>query len=58
MTRAVQSKQMEFGEIDISKININTKSRDDIPAILLGLQYIYGNKDTRDIIFELLERNI
>ena len=58
MTRAIQSKQMEFGEIDISKININTKSRDDIPAILLGLQYIYSNKDTRNIIFELLERNI
>ena len=32
---------MKLGEIAISEIKINLKSRDDIPHLLLGLQHIY-----------------
>ena len=38
--RTVEAPQISFGEIDISMIKLDPKSRDDIPAILAGLQYI------------------
>lgn len=41
MTRVVINAQMLFGQIDISKIEFNPKSRDDIPQVLRGLQHIY-----------------
>ena len=39
----------------IEDIQIDVKSRDDIPAILLGLQELYLNESLRTAIFELLE---
>ena len=39
--RKVENSQMEFGEIAISEIHIKAKSRDDIPAVLKGIQHIY-----------------
>jgi len=56
--RFVQNPQLQFGQVDISKIEFNPKSRDDIPLILKGLQYIYVNREIREKIFELLEKNI
>ena len=53
--RVVQNEQMTIGEVDISKIAFNTKSRDDIPKILKGLQYVYTNPSLRSAIFELLQ---
>ena len=35
--RAVKNPQMQFGEVDISEIKFNPKSRDDTPKILKGL---------------------
>jgi IS5 family transposase len=49
---------MKFGEIAISEIKINLKSRDDIPPLLLGLQHIYTNTDLREAVFGILEANI
>ena len=49
---------MKLGEIAISEIKINLKSRDDIPPLLLGLQHIYTNLDLRKAVFEILEANI
>jgi hypothetical protein len=34
-------------EIDIGAVKINLKSRDDIPKLLLGLQYIYTQPEIR-----------
>lgn len=45
--RNVQNHQATLGEQDIAKIKINMKSRDDIPVILLGLQYIYSTPEVR-----------
>ena len=39
--RVVRQVQIELGEIDISNIWIDPKSRDDIPQILKGLQHVY-----------------
>ena len=32
--------QMKLGEVDIAKLECSTKSRDEIPQLLRGLQYI------------------
>ena len=55
--RIVKNQQMQFGEIDISTIKFNPKSRDDIPQVLMGLQYIYVNTSVREEIFSLLIKN-
>ena len=56
--RVVQSKQMIIGEVDVSQIKFDLKSRDDIPKILRGLQQLYMDAALRSAIFELLERQI
>ena len=38
--RTIRDPQMKFGEVDIAAIELDLKSRDDIPPILRGLQYI------------------
>ena len=40
----------------IENIRFDSRSRDDIPAILRGLQYIYTNPQTRKELFSLLEK--
>ena len=56
--RVVQNEQLTIGEIDISKMKFDLKSRDDIPKILRGLQFIYTNLPLRTAIFNLLESKI
>ena len=56
--RQTQSKQLQLGEIDIASIQLDTRSRDDVPQILLGLQHLYTNKKIRDLVFSLLEELI
>ena len=47
--------QMQFGEVDIASIVFNPKSRDDIPQILRGLQYIYTEQALRQRVFAILK---
>ena len=56
--RVVQNQQMKIGEVDISQIRFDPKSRDDIPKILCGLQAIYCNLELRNTLFELLQKHI
>lgn len=56
--RVVQNTQMQIGEVDISQIRFDTKSRDDIPKILKGLQHLYLDIPLRTQIFQLLEAEI
>ena len=56
--RAVQNPQMTIGEVDISQIKFDLKSRDDIPKILRGLQHLYLDIPLRTKIFQLLEAEI
>ena len=56
--RKVENEQLMFGQVNISEIKINTKSRDDIPEILLGLQDIYINPEIKKKVFSLLNEII
>ena len=48
----------ELGDIDIAGIELNTKSRDDIPALLIGLQHLYCDKSPRARLLVLLEEHL
>jgi len=53
--RKVIDIQMKFGEVDISKIQFDPRSRDEIPKLLMGLQEIYCNRKVRDRVFTALQ---
>jgi transposase, IS5 family len=54
--RKIIEKQLKFGQVDIDKIEIDLKSRDEIPQLLLGLQALYRDTALREKIFSILER--
>ena len=56
--RVVQNPQMQIGEVDVSRIVLDPKSRDDIPQILRGLQHLHQNPNTRAQLFALLESDL
>ena len=49
---------MRLGETPIGEVEIDKSSRDDIPALLQGLQYLYVDKARRNEVFNLLQSNI
>jgi hypothetical protein len=53
--RTVLNVQPTLGETDIGTVQISLKSRDDIPKLLLGLQYIYTHREIRDEVFAILK---
>ncbi len=53
--RKVMREQRVLGSEDISKIEIDLRSRDEMPKILLGLQYIYCSAEIREEVFNILE---
>jgi len=56
--RKVQNDQMLLGEIDVTEVTIDLKSRDEIPQLLRGLQGAYADKTVRQKIFEKLRELI
>ena len=56
--RHVRNPQMEPSEIGIEDIWINLKLRNDIPALLLGLQHLYADEETRTRLFAFLEEHM
>ena len=54
--RSVSNLQLQLGELDIADIKIDTRSRDDIPQLLQGLQYLYTDKMLRAEIFDVLKK--
>lgn len=50
--------QMKFGETPIDKINIDPRSRDEIPKLLFGLQFVYCDSILREEVFQILEKLI
>lgn len=56
--RKFENEQMILGEVDISLIQFDKRSRDDIPQLLLGLQHIYMIPEIRMKIFSILEKGI
>ena len=56
--RQTRKSQLALGEARIEDIKLDHKSRDDIPAVLLGLQHLYSQEETREKLFSLLEEHI
>ena len=56
--RSVLSLQPQLGATDIGDIQLNPQSRDDIPAVLKGLQCVYCDPARRAELFALLERQV
>ena len=56
--RQVRNPQMKLGEVRIEDIELDLKSRDDIPALLLGLQHLYADAHFRSRLFALLDEHI
>jgi len=56
--RKTISQELQLNESQISDIQFDVKSRDDIPQLLMGLQYIYVANDDRDKVFKILETMI
>lgn len=56
--RNVINPQQLLDGVDIGAIRLDPKSRDDIPQILRGLQYIYTNIELRSRVFEILREMI
>lgn len=53
--RNVINPQMLLDGANISAIHLDPKSRDDIPQLLRGLQYIYSEPALRDRVFAILQ---
>lgn len=56
--RKIIDNQMTLGEVDISRIEFDLRSRDEIPKLLMGLQAIYCNEEIRKKVFSVLEEAI
>ena len=56
--RRVENPQLKLGELPVADIKIDLTSRDDIPPLLLGMQYIYTNPELRSNVFSILDEVI
>ena len=56
--RHIRNPQMELGEVRIEDIDLDLKSRDDIPALLIGLQHLYRDEAFRSRLFALMDEHI
>jgi hypothetical protein len=54
--RKIIDLQMEFWKKDIANIEFDLKSRDEIPKLLMGLQYIYRTPPVREKVFDVLKQ--
>ncbi|MDD2390167.1 MAG: hypothetical protein PHP23_10595 [Desulfobacterales bacterium] len=52
--RKVIENQLKIGPVDICDIPIDIQCRGEIPQLLLGLQAIYSDRQTRDNVFAIL----
>ena len=56
--RRVVNPQTVLGQVDIATITFDPRSRDEIPKVLRGLQYIYCTPDVRAQVFEVLKEMV
>ena len=56
--RKIIEPQMKIGEIAIADIQIDLKSRDEIPKVLIGLQELYCDRTLRKKVFEALKDQV
>ena len=53
--RKAMERQMKLGEVDLSKIFIDPRDRDEIPQLLIGLRHVYCDPELRGKVFSILE---
>ena len=56
--RNLRNPRSKLGEVRIEDVKLNHKSRYDIPALLIGLQYLYSQKALRERLFALFDEYI
>ena len=50
--------QLSLGQVSIDQVTIPTKSRDELPPVLRGLQWIFQTPEVNEQIFALLETKV
>ena len=56
--RVAENKVLVLGQVDIDDVELDPKSRDDIPAVLLGIQSIHRDADLLEKILNLLSSHL
>jgi hypothetical protein len=56
--RQFEPPQLQSGVMNIATIRLDPMSRDDIPQLLQGLQYLYVTPSLREKVFHLLDEMI
>ena len=56
--RSVQDIQLTLGRSAIEDIDLDVRSRDDIPAILLGVRFLHCSEELHAKVLRLLESRI
>ncbi|MFB3108434.1 MAG: ISNCY family transposase [Candidatus Binatia bacterium] len=51
-------RQLDLGQIPIEEVPIPPKSRDELPPVLRGLQWIFQTPEVNEQIFQLLEQKV
>ena len=52
------ARQLELGQTPIEEVPIPPKSRDELPPVLRGLQWIFQTPEVNEQIFQLLEQKV
>lgn len=53
--RKIDEEQLVIGQVRIDEIKFDLRSRDEIPKLLMGLQYIYCHEEYREKVFAILK---
>jgi hypothetical protein len=56
--RHIVNPQTLLGQVNISEITFDPRSRDEIPKLLRGLQYIYCTEEIRKRVFAVLKEMV
>ena len=56
--RVAKNNVLRLGQIDIDDVELNPRSRDDIPAVLQGIQFLHRDKDLLRKILSLLSGHL
>ena len=56
--RVAENKVLVLGQVDIDDVELDPRSRDDIPAVLLGIQSIHRDADLLEKILNLLSSHL
>jgi len=54
--RKVIEKQLKYWQVDISSIQIDLRSRDEIHQLLLGLRAIYNDRRICEEVFTIVKK--